>query len=24
VAAKAGKQTVSEWVRSTIHANLER
>jgi len=23
VAAKASKQTVSEWVRSTIHANLE-
>jgi predicted HicB family RNase H-like nuclease len=23
-AAKANKQTVSEWVRSTIHANLER
>ena len=22
-AAKASKQTVSEWVRSTIHANLE-
>jgi predicted HicB family RNase H-like nuclease len=21
-AAKAGKQTVSEWVRSTIHATL--
>jgi hypothetical protein len=23
-AAKANKQTVSEWVRSTIHATLER
>ena len=23
-AAKANKQTVSEWVRSTIHASLER
>ncbi len=22
-AAKASKQTVSEWVRSTIHASLE-
>lgn len=22
-AAKASKQTVSEWIRSTIHANLE-
>jgi hypothetical protein len=23
-AAKANKQTVSEWIRSTIHATLER
>jgi hypothetical protein len=23
-AAKASKQTISEWVRSTIHANLQR
>ena len=21
-ASKAGKQTISEWIRSTIHANL--
>jgi hypothetical protein len=23
-AAKASKQTISEWIRSTIHATLER
>jgi predicted HicB family RNase H-like nuclease len=23
-AAKASKQSISEWVRSTIHANLQR